>query len=250
MIHSNEPPGSNGAPVGEQHEAPTDESPFTPLIVLAFSCITAFLALTCITLMLYIVKPLRSQVLVSKTAWELLPRFWAPCQTKENTGVTIKQCLSSQGSLLLQTESLLDAEEGSPQRHKSHLVDKSLYFDAKSDIESEWDNVDEKYQDAIDMTPLPLFHDLPFNDNVSHPPRSDDLPLSLLEFSHSFDSLTARDRSTPLMLELCLSPNTPHMVCPCNGLSCTQVTFVPEWHQCYSAAPHPPSLSCIPLTCA
>ena len=214
MIHSsNEPPGSNNAPasesvVGEQHEAPTDESSFAPIIVFAFSCIAAFLALACIALTLYIIKSLRSQVLASKTSWELLPRFWAPRRTKENTGATIKQRLSSQGSLLLQTEGLLDAEEGSPQRHELHLVDKRLYFDAMSDIESEWDDVDEKYQDAIDMTPLPLFHDLPFDDNAPHPPLSDDLPLPLSEFGHPLDSLTASDRSTPPMRELCLSPIT------------------------------------------
>ena len=82
--------------------------------------------------------------------------------------------------------------------------------------------------------PLPLFHDLPFNDNVSHLPHSDDLPLSLSEFSHPFGSLTARGHNTPPMHELSLSPIMPHVVRPHNGLSCTLVTFMPEWHQHYS----------------
>ena len=183
----------------EKQEALADESPSAPLIVLMFSCVVAFLALACVTLILYIIKSLRSSMLASKTAWELLPRFRRRPRSEETTGATTKQHLSGGGRLLLQTEPLLDAEEG-VQRHKLHPGDKPLYFDAVSDMESEWDDVDEKYQDALDMTPLPLIRDLP-PDNVSHPSHFDDPPLLSLG-SHPLDPKTA-DRSTPLMRELC-----------------------------------------------
>lgn len=171
-----------------------------PLIVLAFSCVAAFLALACIALTLYIIKSLRSQMLASKTAWELLPRFWRHPTSQQETSAKAKKHLLGGGRLLLQPDRPLDVEEGSAERHGLRTEDKPVYFDAVSDMESEWDDVDEKYQDALDVTPLPLIHDLPLEENVSH----DDPPLPPTG-SCPLDHLTA-DRSTPLMRELCPSP--------------------------------------------
>lgn len=191
--------------VDEQQEAPAGKSSSAPLVVLAFSCMAAFLALACIALTLYIIKSLRSQMLASKTAWGLLPCFWGRPGSKEDNSAIAQDRLLAGGCLLFQTEieqqRLLDAEEGSAQRHGLHPGDKPLYSDVISDMESEWD-VDEKYQDALDMTPLPLIHGLPLDDNVSHPSHFDDPPLPSLDCP--LDQLTA-DRSTPLVRELCSS---------------------------------------------
>ena len=196
--------------VNKQHEAPspTGESPSASLVVLAFSCVAAFLALACIALTLCITKSLRSQMLASKTAWDLLPRFWRRPRSQENSSAAKDHILGG-GCLPLQTpvgqQRLLDVEEGSAQRHDLHPGLKPLYFDAVSDMESEWDDVDEKYQDALDMTPLPLIHDLPLEDNVSHQSHFDDPPVPSLG-SYPLDQLTS-DRGTPLMMrELCASP--------------------------------------------
>lgn len=201
---TDEPIASEGV-VDERQEAPAGESSAAPLVVLAFSCIAAFLALACIALTLYIIKSLRSQMLASKTAWELLPRFWRRPSSKEDNSAIAKDRRLGTGCLLFQTEieqqRLLDAEEGSAQRRDLHPGDRPLYSDAISDMGSEWDDVDEKYQDALDMTPLPLIHGLPLDDNVSH---FDDPPLPSLG-SCPLDQPTA-DRSTPLVRGLC-SPN-------------------------------------------
>ena len=189
--------------VDQQQESLIEEAPSAPLVVLAFSCVAAFMALACVVVTLYIIKSFRSQVLASKTAWGLLPRFWSRPRSEENASATAEQRVSGGSCLLLQTDHLLDAEEGSAQRHDPPLGDKPLYYDAVSDMESEWDDADEKYQDALDMTPLPFIHDLPLEDNVSHPSHFDDPPLPSL--SHPLDQPTV-DRSTPLMRELCSSP--------------------------------------------
>ncbi|KAH0825770.1 hypothetical protein J3R83DRAFT_13530 [Lanmaoa asiatica] len=190
--------------VDKQQEAPTDEIPTTPLVVLAFSCVAAFLALACIALTLYIIRSLRFQMLASKTAWDLLPRFWrrpGSSVPQEHTSVTAKDHLLGGACLLLQTEigqqRLLDVEVGSAEKHDLHMEDN---FDAVSDMESEWDDVDEKYQDALDMTPLPLTHDLPLEEHVSHQSHSGNPPLPRLG-SYPLDQLTD-DRSIPLMREL------------------------------------------------
>ncbi|KAG8215932.1 hypothetical protein J3R82DRAFT_7906 [Butyriboletus roseoflavus] len=194
--------------VDEQQAATTDETPSTPLVVLAFSCVAAFLALACVALILYIIKSLRSQMIASKRAWELLPRFWRRPKSsvhQENTSATAKDRLLGGGCLLHQTEveqqCLLDAEEGSAERHDSYTEDRPLYFDAVSDMESEWDDFDEKYQDALDMTPLPLTHDLPLEEHVSHQSHFRNSPLPCLE-SYPLDQPRG-DRSVPLMRELC-----------------------------------------------
>ena len=191
--------------VNEQQAATTDGTSSTPLVVLAFSCVAAFLALACVALILYIIKSLRSQMLASKRAWELLPRFWRRPKSsvpQEKMSATAKDCPSGGGCLLFQTEvgqqRLLDAEEGYAERHESHTENKPLYFDAVSDMESEWD-VDEKYQDALDMTPLPLTHDLPL-EHASHQFHLGNPPLPCLE-SYPLDQPSG-DRSVPLMREL------------------------------------------------
>jgi hypothetical protein len=125
--------------------------------------------------------------------------------SQENKSATDKEHLLGGGRLLLRTQQrLLDVEQGSAQRHHLHPGDRPLYFDAVSDMESEWDDVDEKYQDALDMTPLPLIHELPLEDNVSHQSHFDDPPLPSLG-SYPLDQPTG-DRSMPLMHELCSSP--------------------------------------------
>ena len=66
---------------------------------------------------------------------------------------------------------------------------------------SEWDDtVDEKYQDALDMTPLPLILDLPLEDIVSHPKSHfDNQTFAILVVdSDPLDQPTG-DRSSPLM---------------------------------------------------
>ncbi|KAF8128965.1 hypothetical protein EV363DRAFT_1451445 [Boletus edulis] len=205
---NNEHEPTSSEPVADDQQevpSPKHESPSAPLVVLAFSCVAAFLALACTALTLYIIKSLRSQMLVSKTAWELLPRFWRCPRSQENTSAPVKEHLSCRGSLLLQTERLLDVEEESAQRHGSRPGNRPLYFDAVSDMESEWDDMDEKYHDALDMTPLPPIHDLPLEDNVSRPSHFDDPPLPSMG-SNPPDQTTA-DRSTPsLIRELCSAP--------------------------------------------
>lgn len=200
--------------VDKQPEAPSpaDESPAAPLAVLTFSCVAALLVLAYIVLTLYIIKSLRSQMLTSKTAWDLLPRFWRRPRSQENRSATAKEHLLGGGRLLLRTQvgqQHLDVEEGSAQGHHLRPGDQPLYFDAVSDMESECDDVDEKYQDALDMTPLPPIHDLPLEDNVSHQSHFDDPPLPSLG-SYPLDQPTGDqptgDRSTPLMRELCSSP--------------------------------------------
>lgn len=191
--------------VADGQEALTNETSTAPLIVLAFSCVAAFLALACVALTLYIAKSLRSRMLASKRAWELLPRFRRrPTSSvhQENSSAKAKEHLLGGSHLLLQTEigqqRPLHAEERSAERHDLHTEDKPLYFDAISDMESEWD-IDEKYQDALDMTPLPLIHDLPLEEHISHqshlgnPPFLEPYPLNQLR----------GDRSVPLMRELC-----------------------------------------------
>ena len=123
--HTDEPTVSEPV-VDKQHEppSPTDESPSAPLVVLAFSCVAAFLALACIALTLCITKALRSQMLASKTAWDLLPHFWRRPTSQENNSATAEEHLLSGGCLLLQMqagqERLLNTEEESAQRHDLH----------------------------------------------------------------------------------------------------------------------------------
>ena len=176
----------------------TDAPATAPLVVLAFSCVAAFLALACIALTLYIIKSLRSQVLASNKAWDLLPRFWRHSSSQEETDATPDKHLSSG------TDRLLGAEEGSAERHRAHTEDRPIYFDAVSDVESELDDIDKKYQDALDTTPLPRIHDLPLEENVSDPSHVDDPPLPTI-VSCPLDQPTG-DRSIPLMREWCSSP--------------------------------------------
>ena len=183
-------------------EPVVDEQPAAAsLVVLAFSCIAALLALVCVALTLYVIKSLRSQMLASRTAWELLPRFWRSRSSQEETSAKATKHLLSGGQFLL-TDRLVDPEGGSAERHDLHMEDK-LYFDAVSDMESELDDVDEKYQDALDTTPLPLIHDLPLEEHVSHPSHFDD-PALPPTGTCPLDQPTD-DRST-VMRELCSSP--------------------------------------------
>lgn len=125
------------------------------LVVLALACVAAFLALACIALTLYIIKSLRSQL---RTAW-----------------VPKKKHLP-----------LLP-----PPPDVEHGPDK---LDTVSDSDSEPDDPDEKYQDALDVTPLTRMHDLPLDD----PP----LPLT---GSLSSDPPPTADRSAPSTRESCPS---------------------------------------------
>ncbi|KAI5995733.1 hypothetical protein EDC04DRAFT_2801646 [Pisolithus marmoratus] len=108
--------------------------PSFSLLVLALSCVAAFLALSCIMLALYITKFLVSHMLASRKTWELLPHFQKSSAPIPQLEAKLNSCHSVE---------------------KSGLCDEGIakYADTTSDVDSDGDDI-EKYQDALDMTPI------------------------------------------------------------------------------------------------
>ncbi|KAI6041583.1 hypothetical protein EDC04DRAFT_2669007 [Pisolithus marmoratus] len=122
--------------------------PSFSLLVLALSCVAAFLALSCIMLALYITKFLVSHMLASRKTWELLPHL-----EKSSAPIPQPEAKVTQDHTQLNSCHLVG---------KSGLCDEGIakYADTTSDIDSDGDDI-EKYQDALDMTPIHPICDLP-----------------------------------------------------------------------------------------
>ncbi|KAH7929283.1 hypothetical protein BV22DRAFT_1110019 [Leucogyrophana mollusca] len=154
-------------PQDETPSSPGDDAvvhvPSPPVLVLALSCIAALLVLGCTALGLCIAKHLRSQVLASRNAWELLPRFEkrstlsgdAPSPTfgaSEKLALVQDSVVEQRSSLLSRTSVVAD-----------HVVDGKLphiLLGFGSDAGEEEDP-DEKFHDALDLSPLPPVYELP-----------------------------------------------------------------------------------------
>ncbi|KAH7882872.1 hypothetical protein F5I97DRAFT_1930496 [Phlebopus sp. FC_14] len=145
-----------------------DEPSLNSLLVLAFSCVAAFSALVCIALTLYVDKHLRSRILTSQTAWHLLPRI----QKLTTPSLLSQTAHSRSGDQTLSGNTLplqiggphcLGVEDGVLEKHGLLIEEKHIYFDAVSDIQPEWDDVEENYEDALATIPLPPTYALPPN---------------------------------------------------------------------------------------
>ncbi|KAI6126908.1 hypothetical protein F5141DRAFT_1084161 [Pisolithus sp. B1] len=166
--------------------------PTFSLLVLALSCVAAFLALACILLVLYIAKFLISHMLASRRTWQLLPHFRklrAPFPQPETTVTHDHTQLDS--CRLVEKCGLYDEET-------------AKYADTTSDMDSDGDDT-EKFQDALDMTPIHPACDLPLDVTGT----STDHPTERLQPPPAFSCFqtSPRDPNNPVTREL--SSTTP-----------------------------------------
>lgn len=130
------------------------------LLVLVVSCIAAFLALACIVLGLYVTKYLVSRMLASEKAWDLLPRFRKSATTPYSDDHAFEYEKSSVTGTLPLLPGVTQPRSCTTEKCGLQVAEENAAFsDAMSDIDSDDDT--EKYQDALDMTPLPTIYDLP-----------------------------------------------------------------------------------------
>lgn len=134
------------------------------LLVLVFSCIAAFLALACVMLGLYVTKYLVSRMLASERAWDLLPRFRKPVPASSQPGAAAFECGNpSIADTLSFLPSVTQVRSCGTEKCVLLEEEKAACSDVASDMDSDSDDI-EKYQDALDMTPMPTSYDLPPED--------------------------------------------------------------------------------------
>lgn len=188
-------PTNTSASVGRSPISNSDQrQPTFSLLVLVLSCVAAFLALACIMLVLYITKFLVSHVLASRNAWELLPHF------------------QKSGAPFPQPETTITQDH--VQFNPCRLVEKRGLYDEEtpkdvdtSDIDSDGDDV-EKYQDAMDMTPIHFACDLPPDVTGTSTDNSTEKLLPLPAFSCIQTS--SRDPDNPVAREVSFTtPSRP-----------------------------------------
>ncbi|KAI6132969.1 hypothetical protein EV401DRAFT_1915250 [Pisolithus croceorrhizus] len=200
VVHSNEEMDDplrtpTNPSVGVSRSATFDSNQRRPtfsLLVLALSCVAAFLALACILLVLYITKFLISHMLASRRTWQLLPHFRklrAPFPQPETTVTHDHTQLDS--CRLVEKCGLYDEET-------------AKYADTTSDMDSDGDDT-EKFQDALDMTPIHPACDLPLDVTGT----STDHPTERLQPPPAFSCFqtSPRDPNNPVTREL--SSTTP-----------------------------------------
>lgn len=134
------------------------------LLVLALSCIAAFLALACVMLGLYVTKYLVSRMLASERAWDLLPRFRQSAATSSHPDAAAFECEKpSIAAALSVLPGVTQVCSRATDKCALLVEEKAACSDVASDIDSDSDDID-KYQDALDMTPMPTSYDLPPDD--------------------------------------------------------------------------------------
>ncbi|KAL4071837.1 hypothetical protein J3A83DRAFT_4371804 [Scleroderma citrinum] len=148
--------------------------PTISLPVLVFSCIAALLALACVVLVLYVMKYLVFRMLGSEAAWNLLPQF-----RKSVTTIPQPDALASESGKASIGGIFSQADVTSEKHLLEHgcavekcglpLRERPTLADAATDIDSDWDDT-EKYEDALDMTPMPTTYDLPPEEAFMDPP--------------------------------------------------------------------------------
>ncbi|KAH7915899.1 hypothetical protein BJ138DRAFT_1076328 [Hygrophoropsis aurantiaca] len=165
-------PDGNSASSASVH-APY-HAPSRPVLVIVFSCVAALLALGCTMLGLYIAKYLRSQVLASRNAWELLPRLEKRSTVSDQVSATVSEPAGEKSifvqDLVVARHVLLPPPTvvvGDSEKF-SHVL-----------LGQHWDEdeeLDEKFHDALDLSPLPPVYELP-SDTIEDPEQHDDPPL-------------------------------------------------------------------------
>lgn len=137
------------------HALPATPSP--PLIVLAFSCIAAFLSLLCICVAVYSAHYLRS-VLRSDALWDLLPRLenGIRLEDAEDDG-TVGGSPSEEKNLIIFDEKVnsvvLTVEEKPTEGRPADVKHEETSAPSADDEE----DLNEKYEDAEDDLPLLTF---------------------------------------------------------------------------------------------
>lgn len=139
----------------------SQHQPTFSLLVLALSCVAAFMALACILLALYITKFLISHMLASRRTWEMLPHFRKLRAPFPQPATTVTQDHAQLNSCRVV--------------EKCGLYDEEIakYADTTSDVDSDGDDM-EKFQDALEMTPIHPTCDLPLDvtgTSIDHPTK-------------------------------------------------------------------------------
>jgi len=151
------------------------------ILVLIFSCVVALLALACLGLGQFIIKHIRTQVLTSHTTWQILPLV-------EKRAV-LSSCKRNSGPAWAVAQSVLYGK-----------CERLLYFGPRAPTLLSYisittsddlveDSEDEKFHDALDITPSLSVRDLPPHDSPSLDLTSPPLTPT--------PSPTPYDRSTP-----------------------------------------------------
>jgi len=171
------------------------------LLVLVLSCIAAFLALACVMLGLYVTKYLVSRMLASERAWDLLPRFRKSTTTSSHPDAAALECEKpSIAGALSVLPGVTQICSCATEKCALLVEEKAACSDVASDIDSDSDGID-KYQDALDMTPMLTSYNLPPEDaNVFTDPPLPEIQHPSVP-SPSFQALY-RHLDNPLMNEV------------------------------------------------
>ncbi|KAG1726434.1 uncharacterized protein EDB91DRAFT_1166291 [Suillus paluster] len=163
-------------------------------LLLIFSCAVVLLALACVGLGLFAIKYLRTQILCSHKAWQILPRV------EKHALLSSYKGNSGSGTATAVTQVMLHekCEESPYSSARAPTPLSCVSITSPDDLEE--DSGDEKFHDALD-TPLSFnVHDHP-----SHDPSLRDLPF--LPITPAL-SPTPDDRSTPPQAFVPLAINT------------------------------------------